>query len=91
MYVLRTGAELVELAHQASALPGPAGAFDELLADESGVSGVAGEHVPDGDQDRVLQGDQGSLLAAAGSEVGVLGAGGGDGGRERAAVSQGAP
>jgi hypothetical protein len=80
-------AEHVELAVQAPRLPRPAGSLEEEVRSEVGVLGVVGEHVPDRGQDRVADGDQGSLLATAdrdafvaGREVGVLAAGRGGGG-----------
>jgi len=80
-------AELVELAHQSSGPAGSAGAFEEVAAAEVGVLDVVGERAPDLDEDGVFQDDQGAFLAPAaadasvpGSEAGVLGARGADGG-----------
>lgn len=80
-------AEVVELADESAGGAGLAGAFEEVVAAEVGVLGVVGEHVPDRDQERVLQGDQGAFASAAadepavaGGKVGVLGAAGGKGG-----------
>src|SRR6185503_4716294 len=61
------------------------GAFDEVVGTQVAVGHVVGEHVPDGNQNRVLQCDEGPLAPAAGhqssvpcGQVGVLATGGGD-------------
>src|SRR3954454_18371226 len=54
-------AEPVELADQAVGGAGLAGAFEEVVAAQVGVLKIAGEHVPDRDEDGVLQGDRARL------------------------------
>lgn len=63
-------------------MPGLADAVDEVVGAEVLVEGVSGEDVPDGDENRVLDGDERALLAPVvdqtpelGSEIGVFRAG----------------
>src|SRR6478752_1204385 len=78
-------AEVVELSDEASGGARLVGAFDEVVGTQVAVGHVVGEHVPDGNQNRVLQCDEGPLAPAAGhqssvpcGQVGVLATGGGD-------------
>ena len=91
-------AEVVELSDEAFGGAGLAGAFDEVVRVEVVVSRVVGEHVPDGDENRVLQGDEGPFTSAtghdssvAGGEIRVLAARGSDRGLAEHGLEPGVP
>ena len=74
-------AQRIELSDESSGVARLAGAFDEVVRAKIAVSHVVGEHVPDGNQNRVLHRDEGPLAPAAGhdssvprGQVGVLAA-----------------
>jgi putative transposase len=79
-------AQVLELADQAASLPVAVEAGGEVVGAQVGVVDVVGQHVPDGGEDRVGEGDQRAFGAAAagqppepGAQVGVGGVGGGVG------------
>src|SRR6516164_7616187 len=65
--------EVVELSDEAPGGAGLAGAFDEVVRAEVVVGRVVGKHVPDGDQNRVLQRDEGPLASTAGHHSPITG------------------
>ncbi|WP_157876681.1 hypothetical protein [Streptomyces graminilatus] len=56
-------AELCEPADESTGLPRLVDAVDEVVGSKVLVGGASGEDVPDGHQDRVFDGNEGSLLA----------------------------
>src|ERR1700751_1062558 len=91
-------AEVVELSDEASGGAGLAGAFDEVVRAEVVVSRVVGEHVPDSNQNRVLQRDEGPFTSATGhhasitsGQVGIFAAGGSDRGLSEHGLEPGVP